>query len=63
MRPGPLTQLTLPLDLPDLPPPIRLPCKPSVWPKHVWQTLSPKERAEARMSWLRVMQEVIDERR
>ena len=61
MRPGPLTQLTLPLDILDIPPP--LPPAASLAPDQVWEVLSVADRARVRVIWLRVMGEVIYEER
>ena len=57
----PPMQLPLPLDLPTVlpqpPPPIALRTRP----EQVWGSLSPEMRMQIRQTWLRVLQEVIDD--
>jgi hypothetical protein len=55
----PLTQLPLPLDLPTaLPPPL---LEVRTRPEQVWGSLSPELRTRIQQTWLRVLQEVVDD--
>lgn len=61
MKEGP-TQLPLPLPLPlDRPPPLGPPLF-SLAPERIWETLSGQNRAQIRLIWLRVMEDVTNEK-
>ena len=53
------TQLPLPLDLPltlPQPPPL---IEPRVWPQEVWGSVSGGVQTQIRLTWLRILREVI----
>ncbi len=63
MTPTPPTQLQLPLDILQIPPPIQPLSEPSVRPEDVWKSVDQTDRGRIRAIWVRVMRETPDEQR
>ncbi len=63
MTPTPPTQLQLPLDILQIPPPIQPLSEPSVRPEDVWKSVDQTDRGRIRAIWVRVMRETSDEQR
>jgi hypothetical protein len=61
LTPAPLRQLPLPLpdDGPPSSPPLRT--LSSLPPRRIWKTLSHEQQCKVRQTWLRVLEEVVDE--
>jgi len=62
MTPHLPAQLPLPLETLPAPLPLYRPDTPRIHPQEMWRTVGPDVQTRIRLLWLRVMEEVIDER-